>query len=650
MKLYSKNSTILLIGVLFLLCGSTYSVSEEVTLTIVHTNDMHSHLLGYGPNIEYTPNKLGDEKTLGGWARIAAVISKIRAEKPNPVLVCDAGDFLMGSLFHLMSREKAFELELMSAMGYDAITLGNHEFDLTPNGLARILEFAAGSGHIPPVLLSNMIFNPESKEDDTLEALYNQNVIKPYRIFEKEGLKIGVFGLMGINAAEVAPFASPISFGDPIEEAKKMVSVLRDKEGADIIISLSHSGLNTKPKKSEDEILAKKVSGIDIILSGHTHTLLEVPVVVNNTLIVQAGENGKNVGILDVIIKDGQVVLDQYESIEINDSIMGDESITNIIQSYEAEIDSEILSNYDMNFREIIAHTDFDLTIREDESPLGNLVADSIRWALNEVDSDPLDLSSKVTVSVMSNGLIRDSVLSGRTGDLAVCDVFRAVPLGIGRDDSMGYPLISVYLYASEIKKALEVLTSISPLKGPDFFLQISGVKFAYNPLRMIFDRVTRIQIENKNGQYEILDYSLSNKTLYRVGADYYNASFLKFVGDFTMKILKIDPKDRNGQSIEDLENALVDADKKTPGVQELKEWNAVMDYIRSFPDTDGDGLPEIPEKYREKEGRIIIEKSWNPFKLLRRGTYVTWIPVLLFLLILTGIVFLVRFVLRKIN
>lgn len=650
MKFSTKSKRILTTGIFLFFCGSILLSGEEVALTIVHTNDLHSHLLGYGPNIEYSPQSLGDDGTVGGWARMATVISKVRADKSNPVLLCDAGDFLMGSLFHLLSREQAFELKLLSAMKYDVITLGNHEFDLTPKGLARILESSAGSGQLPQIVLSNMIFSSESKEDDSLEVLFNRGIIKSYRIIEKEGLKIGVFGVMGINAAEVAPFASPVSFKDPIEEAKKIVAVLRDKEDVDVVICLSHSGIWTEAKKSEDEILAKAVSGIDIIISGHTHTLLEVPIVVNNTLIVQAGENGKNVGVLDVLVKDGKVILNNYESIEINDSILGDESITQLIQTYESEIDSEILSNYDLSFREIIAQTDFDLTITKDESPLGNLVTDAIRWSLNKVDSDPLDPVSRVVVAVMSNGLIRDPLLSGKTGGLAVCDVFRAVPLGIGRDDSLGYPLITVYLYASEIKKALEVLTSISPLKGPDFFLQISGVKFAYNPHRMIFDRVTRVEIENENGLYEPLDYSRSNKTLYRIGADFYNASFLKFVGDFTMQILKIVPKDRDGEPIEDLELALVDADPVIPGIQELKEWTAVMDYIRSFPDTNGDGLPEIPGKYREKEGRIVVEKSWNPFKLLRRASYVTWVPIFVVLLILAALIFFVRFIVRKLK
>ncbi|MGD2295275.1 MAG: bifunctional UDP-sugar hydrolase/5'-nucleotidase [Candidatus Aminicenantes bacterium] len=637
------------VGLLFLLGGPFSVGGKEIALTVVHTNDMHSHLLGYAPNIEFSPESTGDDDTFGGWARLATVISEVRESRSNPVLVCDSGDFLMGSLFHLLCREEAYELRLLDALGYDIIALGNHEFDLKPQGLARILRSASRSGQCPPIVLSNMVFSEESGEDDDLEELFHRGIIEPYRIIEKGGLRIGIFGLLGTGAAEVAPFASPVSFANPLGTARKMVGVLRENGRADIVICLSHSGLGEKKKNSEDEILAKKVDGIDIIISGHTHTLLEFPLVVNDTLIVQTGENGKNVGVLDVLLKNGVVLLEKYECIEVDDRIPGDKAVSSFIRSMESEINARILSDLGMSFRKVVAHLDFDIFIEEDESPLGNLVADSIRWAIDSVDSDKSDPSSRVAVGVMSNGLIRDPLVAGKTGDLAVCDVFRALPLGIGLDDTLGFPLISVYLYASEIKKALEVLTSIYPIKGSDFFLQISGIKFIYNPHRMIFDRVADIWIKDETGRYSPLDYSRKNKTLYRIGTDFYNASFLKFVGDFTIQILKITPKDRNGQPIEDLKTALVDADKKTPGVQELKEWRALIDYIRSFPDRDGDGLPEIPDRYREKQGRIVAEKSWNPFKLLRRGTCVTWIPVSVLVILLAALFFLVRFIRKKV-
>ena len=632
------------IGALLVLSGFLFSADSRISLTIVHTNDLHSHFLGFSPNIEYTPQTVGDDSTVGGWARIATVIAEIRKDRMKPVLVCDSGDFLMGSLFHLLTREQAYELRLMQEMGYDILTLGNHEFDLNPEGLAGILESASGFDMCPPIVLSNLVFSEDSDKDDALEDFYERGIIQPYRVLEKEGLRIGVFGLLGINAAEVAPFADPVSFGEPLEAARRVVQILRENERVDVVVCLSHSGLWEDAKKSEDEILAREVEGIDIILSGHTHTLLEVPIVINDTLIVQAGAYGKNVGVLDVVLEEGRVYLADYESIDIDDSIKGDDNVSELIRSFEREVDETVFPDEGIGFRKAIAHTDFDLIIEEDESPLGNLVADSIRWSINSLDFVQGDPNSRVAVAVMSNGLIRDTVKKGITGNLALCDLYRAVPLG------MGYPLLTVYLYASEVKKALEVLTSIYPIKGSDFFLQISGIKFAYNPNRMIFDRVTDVWIENENEDYIPLNTSRSNKSLYRVGADFYNASFLKYVGDFTKQILKIVPKDRAGSPIDDLKTALVDADHETPGVQELKEWSAFVDYIRSFPDKDGDGLPEIADRYRQKEGRIFVEKSWNPFKLLRRGTYVTWIPVLVLIIILSGLFFLLRVVVRKVR
>jgi 5'-nucleotidase len=232
---------------------------------------------------------------------------------------------------------------------------------------------------------------------------------------------------------------------------------------------------------------------------------------------------------------------------------------------------------------------------------------------------------SKVAVAIESNGLIRDALLRGKTGALAVSDVFGSVPLGIGVDDTMGYPLISCYLYASEIKKALEVLTSVYPRQGSSYFLQVSGLKFTYNPKRVIFDRVTDIWLGSEEERYTPLDYSPSNKNLYRIAVNIYNAAFLKIVGKYTYQILNIVPKDRKGVAVADLAASRVDADKNQPGIQELKEWIGVMEYIQSFADTNGDGLPDIPEKYRGKLGRIVMESSWNPVSLLSRGTWLTW-------------------------
>lgn len=609
------------LAVLFL---SANLFAGEKIVTIIHTNDLHSHLLGFSPNIDYRPDITEDDGTKGGWARIATVIKKEKGKRNNPVLVLDGGDFLMGSLFHMIAREEAVELRLMKDMGYDVLTLGNHEFDLKPRGLARILHAAVNKGGMPAVVFSNAIFSKESDRDDILEEAFNRGLVKAYIIMEKEGIKIGIFGLMGKDAAEKAPFASPVKFRDPIEIAKEMVKVLREKEKVDMVICLSHSGVRKKKSRSEDEILAKEVQGIDVIVGGHSHTRLEKPIVVNSTLILQAGEYGKYVGVLDLLWEKGKAKPKNYRLIDIDAKIPGDMTLQKKIESFIDIIDRDVLKPVNLSSRKVIGQTAFDLRIVEDESNLGNFIADSICWYVNKHDYDPQDPGTKVVVAIESNGVIRDDLLRGKTGALAVSDVFRSIPLGIGMDDTMAYPLISCYLYASEIKKALEVLTSVYPLKESSYFLQVSGLKFTYNPKRVIFDRVTNIWLGSEEEGYIPLDYSESNKNLYRIATNIYNAAFLKIVGKYTYQILNIVPKDRHGVPVADLTAFRVDADKNQAGIQELKEWIGVMEYIKSFPDTNGDGLPDVPEKYRGKLGRIVMEASLNPVSLLSRGTLVT--------------------------
>jgi 5'-nucleotidase len=320
------------------------------------------------------------------------------------------------------------------------------------------------------------------------------------------------------------------------------------------------------------------------------------------------------------------------------------------IASHIAVIDRDVLQPLNLSFGKVIGQTAFDLRISEEESNLGNLIADSIRWYVNKHDCDPRDPVTKVVAAIESNGLIRDDLLRGKTGALAVSDVFRSIPLGIGADDTMGYPIVSCYLYASEIKKSLEILTSVYPRQGSPYFLQVSGLKFTYNPRRVIFDRVTNIWLGSEEEGYVPLDYSKTNKNLYRIAVNIYNAAFLKIVGKYTYQILNIVPKDRKGAPVADLVASRVDADKNQPGIQELKEWIGVMEYIQSFPDTDGDGLPDIPEKYRGKLGRIVMESSRNPVSLLSRGTWVTWTAFWAGLLLFITFVLIVIFVRRKVK
>ncbi|MDY6968128.1 MAG: bifunctional UDP-sugar hydrolase/5'-nucleotidase [Spirochaetota bacterium] len=615
-------------------------IANEIKITIIHTNDLHSHLLGFSPNIDYTPMKTGDDTTVGGFSRIAAVIKKEKMRRENPVLILDAGDFMVGTLFHTVSFKGSAELRLMKAMGYNAVTLGNHEFDFKPNGLAKILSSSHNKGEIPDIVFSSAIFSKESNEDDALEKVFNAGIVKPYLVIEREGIRIGLFGVMGKHAAKTAPFASPVKFRAPVDISREIVQLLRNKEKVDIVICLSHSGVRDKKSESEDEILAEEVPGIDIIVSGHSHTELRKPIIINNTIIVQAWEYGKHVGILDVIFDKGKTIVEKYKIVEIDDRIKGDEEIQKEIDSIIKIIDQKVLNNVGHTFWDVIAKTDFDLGILQDESNLGNLITDSIRWYLDKIDRKSSDVPTDTVVAIESSGLIRDFLLKGETGKITVCDLFRTVPFGIGHDETPGFPLVTFYLFASEIKKGMEILASIAPFMGRSCFLQVSGIRVSYNPHRIVFDKITDIAIGSEEVGYKPLDYTDSNRKLYRIACNIFTASFIKMIGGFTWNILDIVPKDRMGNPIEDLNEARIDANKQKPGIQEVKEWIGVLEFIKSFIDIDGDGLVDIPKKYKGKLGRIVIEASWNPVALLSKGNYITkWVFSLFVLfLIIAGL------------
>ncbi len=160
----------ILIGLVMLPLGA----QTGKRITIIHTNDMHSRLTGYSPELSYTPLTTNDDKTVGGFARIATIISNEKKAGDGITLVVDAGDFLMGTLFQGLEPTTGFQLRLMKTMGYDAVCIGNHEFDFGPGKLAEIINSSARGGDIPPVLLSNAVFSDEDQADDELEKLFSK--------------------------------------------------------------------------------------------------------------------------------------------------------------------------------------------------------------------------------------------------------------------------------------------------------------------------------------------------------------------------------------------------------------------------------------------------------------------------------------------
>ncbi|SIT92000.1 metallophosphoesterase [Pontibacter indicus] len=261
---------------------SAEAAREGIRLTILHTNDQHSR-------IDPFPDDGRKYGGMGGMARRASLIKSIRQQEPN-VLLLDSGDIWQGTpYFNFFEGE--LEYKLMTQMGYDAATLGNHDFDIGLEGLQKQLPLAGF-----PFLTANYDFS-----NTILKGRF-----QPYKVFEKQGIRVGIFGL-GI---ELDGLVSKNMYGetlylDPVEEARKMVQALREKEKCHYVICLSHLGYSYDTEKIDDRKLATQVSGIDLILGGHTHTFMEKPEVLRHengheTMINQVGWSGLFLGRIDV--------------------------------------------------------------------------------------------------------------------------------------------------------------------------------------------------------------------------------------------------------------------------------------------------------------------------------------------------------------
>ncbi|MCX6254741.1 MAG: bifunctional UDP-sugar hydrolase/5'-nucleotidase [Bacteroidia bacterium] len=544
----------------------------EKKIIILHTNDLHSRLIGYAPESAYSPLTVNDDKTVGGFARIAAIM---KAEKEN-----NAGTTLI--------------FRLMKAMGYDAIGIGNHEFDFGPEWLAAIISTSRLKGEIPSILSGNAMFDKKDVRDDALEKLFSDNIISRKLILTKDGIKIGVFSILGKDAEGVAPKAAPVIFAKQTSFAKKMVKGLKG-EKCDIIICISHSGVledNNGEWDGEDVELARVVKGIDFIVGGHSHTKLDKPLIVNGTTIVQAGEFGQFVGRLSLTYSDGTLKVDDYRLIPVDDKISGDIKINQLIEEQKERISTEILKPLGMDYDKPVAETDFKIEGNDVgdyvNSNLGPIVADAIHFYVNSHGSKGTD------VSMVAAGMLFDKILPGIQ---TAPDIFRVMPLGSGKDDIPGYPLSRLYVTGKELKSILEIL-QVAYKSSPDNYCYYSGMRVQYNPDKGLFKKIKKIDIVHSDGSVVSVDFSKKNKSLYSVTADSYMLEFIGIIKKMSFGLINVVPKDAAGNQVKDMKTAVIDMDENKEGVQEGKEWLALMEFLSSMKDTNGNGIPDIDKKY----------------------------------------------------
>ena len=632
---------------------------ETNVTTILFTHDLHSHFL---------PQSTAEGGESGGYARLKTVIDGERAMNPAALLV-DGGDFSIGSLIQTLYTTQAAELRTMGAMGYDAVTIGNHEFDHKGTGFGEMLNSAKAAqqaavelllvdaqppedmdayrerfGPVTPVLPTLLEAN-YAPADDNPDRAFIRSAMENYGVtdcmtLERGGVTYGLFGLMGVDSDECAP-TSGFTRTDAAKAAKRCVETLKG-EGAEIIVCLSHSGTGDSLASSEDEELAKAVDGIDVIVSGHTHSTLAEPLVVNDTYIVSSGPYCQNLGSLTFSWDgSGQKRLLDYRLIPIDETVAENPEIAGLVEQWKDMVGETYLARYGLTYDKVLTHSDYDLNTPasavQENNGLGTLVSDAFLWADRTLNAAYAD--SPHTVSVTADGVLRANLPAG---DLTAAMAFDVLSMGVGEDGTSGFPLVAVYLTGKELKAAMEVDASVTPIM-PAAQLYMSGAKYAFNTKRMFFNRVYDAALTDgtfdESGTGNACE--IDDNALYRVVTGMYSAQMLGTVKSKSMGLLSLEPKQADGTPVTDFADCILyDANGN-----ELKEWYALAAYLEQFGE---DGLPD---RYADPaNGCKQVSDSFAPGQLLAGWNGITWVVLGIVLLILALILLLIRSLRRRIR
>lgn len=401
-----------------LLTGISYeSISaqtEEKSLDVMFVHDTHSHLKAF------TTVENGQSQVLGGFAKLKTLINEQKEENPDTLLL-DAGDFSMGTLIQVVYEEEASEIRMLGDLGIDATTLGNHEFDYKAKGLANMLNHAVDSGDdLPAMVVCNVDWEgmQEAGFTNDQQLLYDafENYgVKDYIVLEKGGVEIAITGVFGEDCEDCVPNC-PLVFDAPVDAVKETVADIKENEDVDMIVCVSHSGTWEEEEKSEDEILAKSVPELDLIISGHTHTKLEEPIIHGNTYIVSAAEYGKYLGSLHMQQKDnGRWDLTNYELLTVDTSIEPDEATQKKVDALMDMVDSKYLNQFGYTKDQILCTNEIDFASCADtaelhtELNLGSIMADSYTYTVENFAND----KTPVDMAVVPSGVIRDTYAKG---------------------------------------------------------------------------------------------------------------------------------------------------------------------------------------------------------------------------------------------
>ncbi len=598
------------------------------TFTILHTNDIHSNLIGIGPASEYTPATLNDDRTIGGIERIATLVAMRRRARDaeGPVLVLDIGDASVGTPFGGAFQKTGTELQCLAMAGYDATTFGNHDFDFGPGALANAVAAAATAGRVPAILAANTNFDAADASLDPLKALAAAGTIRSHMVLERGGIKFGLFGMMGPDSIVWTINPGALIFPSPIATAREMVQRLR-AEGAEVIICLSHGGVRepaTGPITEGDDVnLARAVPGIDVIVGGHTHTFMRTPVIVNGTPIVQAGCYGQAVGELVIRMEGRERTVVSYELHPVDDTIQGDPELIKEMKGFAAETSRIVFAPRGLAMDEPIAVIDRDWPntfFNLDASrALGNVATDAIRYATG------------ADIALNAAGMVRAGLTKGTSGVQTAYDMFLIAPLGIGvEDQSAGGSLVRAYVTGREIKNCLEFFLPGNPNLPGQYYPRVSGMRFRYDLSRPTFDAVTAIELGDLASGYHAIDIGDTSTALYSLACNLYLGIILASIPTKTNGALALAPKRADGTPLRSRADALppeqsgpyllppkgstdteqVVRDPTIAASQEIKEWQAIISYVKSLPTKNARGITVLAVDEFTNERRSVDARA----------------------------------------
>ena len=621
--------------------------------TLLQTTDMHDHAQGYGPQADFNAEKTDDDSSvLGGYSRVATVMEEIKDAKVAegiPVLTVDSGDYFMGTAYDLTGLLNPLTLAAMQGMAYDAITIGNHEFDWTPAGLYTLLKNAIDNGFSVPIVATNVELDSDSPLLDGLKELKKDGYIVDKLILTlPNGLRIGFLGRLSPSADLTAPMAPPVTFDHTSEFMQARVNDLKNNELVDLVILISHGGII--PPKTEgneptgDDVDIVKgftdsegnyhppVTGIDIIASGHDHILTTKLYEIDNTYIFCAGWASEYVSQLDVTYspKQSKIINIDYAYHTINDTIKGQSTMQAGVDAANATLNAMLEPITGYTLLSEIAKTDVtvtDLTFNATaygETGLGRLCSDSYRNIANALAF--AEGAEAFQAGQINTGTMRDSIYPGKTGAITFADVYATLPLGLSlANGTPVYPLMGIWFNGKDLRNLCEVgalvylgnlgllPAEIGNILTNDFYMNFSGIKYWFDPTRTPGKMVWKVDL------YDVTDSKCEgilpltpinqadlwqdSSTLYHVVVDLYYMEMISVFTEFKdtkyklFKDLIPEPKDKDGNLIPMVgAEAILDYATKyrinakpgTTPLTELKGWTALAEYLGSLQASSG--------------------------------------------------------------